>query len=243
MRLSAYFLHEHGIPRFKHSLIRPHNGQTSQEIVVAQIKRLESSGLARRSLGGGGRHVRENGIEKRRKVRGFVSEFELGDTLAPDGIYDGKIRLLIRRSELKEQFEHLLFRPGGIGRGLVYFVDDDYRLDAQFQRFLEHETRLRHRTFLRVYHKQHRINAPQYALDFAAEIRVAWSINDVYFRILIENRCIFGVDGNTTLEFERVAVYRDSLFAETRLFQKRIGERSLAVVDVSDYRYVSYFHQ
>ena len=83
----------------------------------------------------------------------------------------------------------------------------------------EHEFRLRHGAFFGVYQKQNAVNHAHNALYFSAEIRVAGSVHDIYFYILIYDGRIFGKNRNTALSFELVRVHYEFIkfcFSGTR---------------------------
>ena len=80
----------------------------------------------------------------------------------------------------------------GAGVGLVDFVDDDDRAQAQRQRLGGNELGLRHRPFRRVDQQQHAIDHTENAFHFAAEIGVARRIDDVDADIVPDHRAAFG---------------------------------------------------
>ena len=119
----------------------------------------------------------------------------------------------------------------------VDLVDDDDRLEAELERLLRDEARLRHRPFVGVDEQQHRIDHAQHALDLAAEVVEAGRIDDVDARAVPRDRRVLGEDRDTALTLEWVGVERallhDLAAAEgASLLEKPIDERRLAVIDV-----------
>ena len=186
--------------------------------------------------------MREYHFKKRREVRRLVCQLALRDALPSYGIDDGKIRLCVTCPEFEEKFQDLLFGTRGVGRGLVYFVDDHDWFEPQLKRFLQYKARLRHRTLLGIHDQEDGVDTAEHPLHLRTEVRVAGGIDDIYLGVPIENGRILRIDGNPALELERVRVHRHALLGDARLPQKRIGKRGLPVVDVSYNCNISNFH-
>ena len=92
-------------------------------------------------------------------------KLHLGQSLTADGIDGRKIYLRIVRAELDEELEDLVMGAHRIGGGLVYLVDDDDRFQPEFERFLEDETGLRHRTFLGIDDQKDCVDGTEHALN------------------------------------------------------------------------------
>ena len=106
---------------------------------------------------------------------------------------------------------------------------------------LEDEFRLGHRAFLGVDDEQDAVSHVQGALDFAREIGVAWSVDDVDFVIFVVDGGLLRGDCDAALVLLVHGVHDESLghlgliVAESvRLLQKSVDEGRLAVVDVSN---------
>ena len=109
--------------------------------------------------------MRENGVEERCEVGRFIGERALRYPLTTDRVYSSEICLFIVCAELEEKLEDLLLCCVGIRCPLIKFGDDDNGIEAELERFLEHETCLGHRAFLRVDNEEYRVNGAKYALN------------------------------------------------------------------------------
>ncbi len=159
------------------------------------------------------------------------------------GIDDLEVGLLVGRAELDEEVEHFVddFRRARVLA--VDLVDDDDRVQVEFERLTEHETRLRHHALGGVHEQQHALHHLQHAFHLAAEVGVARRVDDVELDVAVADRRVLREDGDAALALERVGVHharRDGLaFAEdAALPQHGVDEGGLAVVDVSDDRHV-----
>ena len=72
-------------------------------------------------------------VEQRKEIGRFVVEFALGDTLLANRVDDREFRLKIARTELKEEFQYLLFGALWICRRFVDLVDDHNRTEPEFE--------------------------------------------------------------------------------------------------------------
>ena len=97
------------------------------------------------------------------------------------GVDDGEIELILGRIEIDEQVVDLVeyFRNTGVGP--VDLVDDDDRRQLGLQRLHQHVARLRERTLAGVHQQHDAVYDLQSALDLAAEVAVAGSVDDIDF--------------------------------------------------------------
>ena len=108
-----------------------------------------------------------------------------------------------REHEVEHGFVHLL----GAAVGLVDLVDDHNGLEAHLDGFLQYETCLRHRPFEGVDQQQHAVGHVEHALHFAAEVGVAWSVDDVYLVFAPVDGDVLGKNGDASFAFELVVVH------------------------------------
>ena len=107
------------------------------------------------------------------------------------------------------------------------------------ERLLEHEAGLRQRSFTGVNQKQDAVDHREGALDLAAKIRMARSIDDVDPGGTPEDRGILRHDGDAALALERVGIHHaiHQILVGAKyagLTQHRIDQGGFAVIDVSD---------
>ena len=72
-------------------------------------------------------------------------------------------------------------------RRFVNFVYHDDWFESEFERFLQHELCLGHRSFLSVNYENHGIDRTQHPLYLRTEISVTGCIHNVNFGVLIIN--------------------------------------------------------
>jgi len=133
----------------------------------------------------------------------------------------------------------MIDHPVGAGAIAVDLVDHDDRLQAQRERLLGHETRLRHRPLDRIDQQQNAVDHAQHPFHLAAEVRVSRRIDDVDVHALVIDRQILGQDRDAAFLFQVVRIH-DPLYdvlvgrEGACLLQQLIHKRGLAVVDVGD---------
>ena len=151
----------------------------------------------------------------------------------------GKIKRCIVGTQFDKQVKGFGQDLLGPGIGAVDFVDDNDRLETDFEGLLQHKAGLRTGTFKSVNQHQASIGHLQHSFDFAAKVGVAGCIDNVDFRAQIVERDIFGENRNTTFPFQVVGIENTVLLylglAElTTGFDQAIDECRLAVVNVGD---------
>ena len=80
-------------------------------------------------------------------------------------------------------------------------------MQIQFQCFFQNKFGLRHSTLERIYHQDNTVYHLQDTFYLAAEVRMAWGVDDVDFGIFVINSCIFGKNRDTTFPFDIVGVH------------------------------------
>jgi len=152
--------------------------------------------------------------------------------------------LVFRRTELDEQVENLVhdfFRPLVLP---VDFVDDHDRFQFLFERLAQHIFGLRHRPFESVHQQQYTVHHVEHALHLAAKVGMARGVNDVDLDVVVKHGGILGQNRNAPFALQIVGVH-DALRhifigAEyAALFQHRIDQRRLTVVNMGDNRHIS----
>jgi hypothetical protein len=187
------------------------------------------------------RDVFDDGVEERLHRAADVLQIELGKTFFGAGIDDWKIHLLVGRVKGDEQIPNGVEHFVWIGIVAIDFVDHDNRLRAGFEGFAEDETGLSLGTIRGINDKQHAVDHVHDTLDFAAEIGVAGSIDDIDVVILIFEGGVFGADGNALFALKIHGIH-DALFGgdglvgaeRAGLLEEAIDERGFPVVDVGD---------
>jgi hypothetical protein len=168
-----------------------------------------------------------------------VIEFVFGDAVARDGVKNREFDLFVVGVEVDEEVVNLVdhFRRARVLA--VDLVDDDDGLELLFEGFRQDVARLRQRPFRSVYKQQRAVDHRQHALDLAPEIGVARRVEDVDLVIAVAHRGVFSHDRDAALALQvhRVHDALDYAFVgpeQPRLFEHRVYERGLAVVNVRD---------
>ena len=210
-------------------------------IVERGHEHLHGSGL----VALGRRYMRYYRVEQRGEIASRFARFRRSYARTRTAIHYGTVELVVVRAEVEKELEHLVHDFGGTGVGAIHLVHDDDDGQTERKRVLEHETRLRHSAFERVHEQHHAVDHFEYALHFAAEIRVSRGVDDVYLIILIADGSVLREYRYAAFAFERVGIHHalgDGLPLAERpaLSEHLIDQRCFAVVDVRYYRYVTY---
>ncbi len=142
-------------------------------------------------------------------------------------------------TQVDQQLQRFIEHFQGARIGAIDLVDDHNRLDANFERLAEHETRLRHRAFGSIDQHQCTICHAHYAFDFATKVRVTRRVDDVDLDALVGEGNVLAENRNTAFAFQIIAVQnaigRQLRLAElTTLLEQTVHQRRLAVVDVGN---------
>ena len=219
------------------------DGQAAHVVVVIEIgdKHLQDlfARLRRR------RNRLDDLVEERAQVCAFGGEAVLGDAVAGDGVDDWEVHLIFGGIKINEEVEDFADDFFGASVLAVDLVDDDDGRQLLRQRLRQDVARLRQRPFAGVNQQHDAVNHLQDALDFAAEVRVARRVNDVDLDVAVVHRGVLGHDGDAALALQVHRVHHafdgGLVRAEkSRLFQHRVDQRRLAVVNVSDDRDIAH---
>jgi hypothetical protein len=186
-----------------------------------------------------GGDVREDEVEQRVEVFARVVERLDRPALAAGGEQHREIQLILVGVEGREQVEHLVMHIVRPGVAAVDLVDHHHGLQATGQRLAQHELGLRQYAFGGVDQDHGAVDHVQNTLDLAAEIGVAWRVDDVDAHVFPDDRRAFGEDGDAPFFFEVVAVERafsQRLVGGERagLAQQLVDEGGFAVIDMGD---------
>ena len=149
---------------------------------------------------------------------------------------------------MRRQLQEQVLRPGEhllhARVAAVDLVDDDDRPEAELERLLQHEARLRHRPLDGVHQQQAAVGHVQHALDLAAEVGVAGRVDDVDLDAAIHDRRVLGQDRDAALALQVVRVHDQLadllvLAEDVALLEQAVHQRRLAMVDVRDDRHVA----
>ncbi|CPY82565.1 Uncharacterised protein [Mycobacteroides abscessus] len=138
---------------------------------------------------------------------------------------------------------------GDTGVGTVGLVDDQNHRQVRGESLAQHEPGLRQRALGGVDQQQHAVDHRQAALHLAAEIGVAGGVDDVddrhrAIRVVAVHRGVLGQDGDALFLLQVTGVHQalngviTSVRERTRLFEHRVDQGCLAVVDVRNNGYV-----
>ena len=123
---------------------------------------------------------------------------------------------MIISTEINQQIEYFIDDRLHARIGAIAFVHNDDRFETKFKRLRKHEARLRHRTFHRINEQEATVSHAQHALNFATEIGVAWSIENIdaihlaamlAFTDGVGDGAVLRENGDAALAFERVGIH------------------------------------
>ena len=100
----------------------------------------------------------------------------------------GEVQLFFCGIEAEHQVEHHFVHFLGAAVGLVHLVHHHDGLQANLKRLLEHEARLRHRSFESVDQQDAAVGHVEHTFHLAAEVAVSRSIDNVDFYVLVTYR-------------------------------------------------------
>ena len=132
--------------------------------------------------------------------------------------------------------------------GLVDLVDRHDGPQPDLEGLGQNELGLRHRAFGSVHKDNRAIDHRQDTLDFAAEIGVAWRIDDIDPRVLPVQRRDLGQNGDAALFFQIVGIHDafiDALVVAegAGLPQQDVDQRRFAMVNVGNDRNIAQAHK
>ena len=192
----------------------------------------------------GRRDALQHQVHQRRQVGPLDAFLERGPAGFGVGVDDREVDLLVVGVEVEEELVDLVDDLGDAGVGAVDLVDDEDHRQLRLQRLAQDEAGLRQRALGGVDQQQHAVDHRQPALDLAAEIGVARSVDDVELHAVVVDGRVLGEDRDPLLPLEVHRVHHPlghvlPLAEGAALPQHRVDQRRLAVVDVGDDRDVS----
>ena len=216
------------------------DADTADEVGVIDGHALhgQRSGLV--NLGCG--HVVDDHVEQRVHVHVAVLGIMTGKAVDAAGVDDmlhGKLKLVVGSAQVGHKVQAVVVGLLGVGTRTVDLVDDDHDLKAGVDSVTQHEAGLGHGTLKSVDQQQGAVGHTQHALDLAAEVGVARSVDDVDLNVLVLDRDVLGENRNAALALLVVRV-QDAVLdllvgtEGVRGTQELVDHRRLAVVDVGD---------
>ena len=188
-------------------------------------------------------------IHQRRQIRRRLAIIGTHPTILGRTEDSLEVQLIVVSIQVHHQIKHGFLYLVRTTIELIHFVNHHNRLQVQLQRFLQHKTRLRHRTFERINQQQHAVSHVQYTLYFTTKIRVTRSVNDVNLVTLVVNRYVLCKNSNAAFTFQVVVIQYQLLVRNTflprflnhfRCVQHLVHQRCLSVVHMSNNCYISY---
>ena len=187
----------------------------------------------------GRRNFFQNGIEQRNHVHVAVVVFVASVAIHGRSVNNREIELLVGSAKFDHEVEHLIDGGFGVGIRAVDFVHNHHNAQAGFECMRKHETRLGLGAFVCVNDEQSTVGHVQHALDLAAEVGVARSVDDVDLHAFVVDGNILRQNGDATLTFLVIRVEHallDLLILAEHVgcAQKAVDHRGFTMVDVRD---------
>ena len=178
-----------------------------------------------------------NLIEQIVDVVGGLIEIGAHPSVLGRTIDHGEIELVLGGVEVAHQVEHHLVHGLRAAVGLVDLVDHHDGLQTNLQGFLQHETRLRHRTLECVDKQQTTIRHVQHALHLTTEIGVARSIENIDFDALPVDGDVLRQNGYPSFALQIIGIehFAAVVLAVTEQFSSEhhlVDQGSLTMVNV-----------
>ena len=183
-------------------------------------------------------------FKQRNKVFSLNVGVERSRAVSRAAIHDRTVKLLFGGVELEQKLQHLVDDFLHSCVGAVDLIHHDNHGVTEFERLLQHEARLRHRSLVGVDKQHYAVDHFEYALHLAAEVRVSRGVDDVDFVVSVLYGRVLRKYGYAALALDVVAVhyalgYRLIGAERAALLQQRVYKRGFTVVDVGDYRHVA----
>ena len=182
-------------------------------------------------------------------MRGLLAAGGIGrhPAIAAGAVEHGEVELGVAGVEIGEQVEDLVEHVEVALVGPVDLVDGDDRPQAALSAFDTTNLVCGSGPSEASTSSDDAVDHVEDALDLAAEVGVAWRVDDVDARALPHERGVLGENRDAALAFQIVGIHGaldDALVLakRARLFQKLVDERRLAMVDVRDDRDVAELH-
>ena len=214
----------------------------SDKVRVIDSHALHGKRTVHVDLGSG--HVVDNHVEQRIHVHVVVIGVKTSKAIHSariDHVLHGEFELLIGGTQICHEVEAVVICLLGIGAGAVDLIDDDHDGKTGIDGVAKHEPSLGHGALKSIDQQQGAVGHAQDALDLAAEVGMARSIENVDLHALVLDRDVLRQDGDAALALLIVGVQHAllNLLVGTegiRCTQQFVDQRGLAVVNVSDDR-------
>ena len=179
----------------------------------------------------------EDGLEERCHILLLIVEVLDRITFSCRSEDEGAVKLFIRSIEVHEELENFVLNFEGTCVRTVKLVNADENRKLQSHSLHQNELGLGHNTFESINYKNRTINHLQDTLNFATEVSMARSIDDVDLGVAIGYCGILGQDGDSTFTLDVVGIHDTVLDVlvlteYTALFKEFIYESCLTVIDV-----------
>jgi hypothetical protein len=213
------------------------DGEAAEVVGVVEVGDLDLEDAGGIAFAGG--DGREDGIEEGHQVGAGNGGIDAGLAEFCVRVEDGEVELVFGGIEIDEEVVNLVQDFLVARVGAVDFVDDENRRELRLEGLGEDVAGLRQGTFGGVDEEHDAVDHLEGALDLAAEIGVAGSVDDIDLLAVVEDGGVLGEDGDAALALELVGVH-DAVgqgFVGAKgscLAQELIDEGGLAVVDVGD---------
>ena len=117
-----------------------------------------------------------------------------------------KIKLLFGSIQAEHQVEdHLVYFVRTTVR-FVYLINNNNRFQSDFQSFLQHKARLRHRAFKSINQQNASVGHVEHTLYFATEVAVSRSINNINLSSVVIDRNVFREDRYPSFTLQVVVI-------------------------------------
>ncbi len=183
----------------------------------------------------------DDGLEQRGQIgiRAGHPDPLHGPTLAGHRRDDGEVDVVVGRVEVEEQLVDLVEHLVGALVLAIDLVDDHHCRQSGRQRLGQHVAGLGQGSLGRVDQQQHAVDQGQRPLDLAAEVGVAWCVDQVDADVAPLHRGRLGQDGDAPLALLVVRVHDavDQRLVRTEDVggsQHGIDQGCLPVIDVGD---------
>ena len=154
-----------------------------------------------------GRNGLDDRLEERLKIGAGNGHVRRGCAVLGDAVEDGKIELVFFGIEIDEEIVDFVQDFLNARVGAVDLVDDHHGLELGGEGLGQHVAGLGQRAFGCIDQEHDAIDHLESALDFAAEIGVARSVDDVDLAALEEDGGVLGENGDAALALEVVGVH------------------------------------
>ena len=186
-----------------------------------------------------GRRDLDEEVEQRLEVRPGFRQVAGGRPQLRVRVDDRELDLVFVGAEVHEQLVDLVEHLPRSGVAAIDLVERDDDRKTPRHGLLEHVARLRERPLRGVDQQQHRVDHQQRALDLAAEVGMAWRVDDVEPDAGVVDGRLLGEDGDPllALQIARIEHAIDERLVRsegTGLPKHRVDEGGLAMVDMGD---------